>query len=319
MSLLLLFNVSGGEEEYVSAIVTTTSTVTGSVSLSIPAICTVAASSSVSSSTSVDVCMTCSIDCISTVDDIQSTYDTFLYLHPVQCVTSIDISLVALYTLTSSISCISNVSGRIAGITPIIADISAISECNAPTLCNDISLVTSSTCESGVAVLLVNTLSLISTVQCISSVSDIQPIVEYYITPDSTDTSCVITTSLSVDRTIIGLIGGAASLSQHIVVTYSCVSSLFPASECTAGLSSDVAPTAAVTCESTISGILDRVPTVAISISCVSSVAGSLSATKTFAASIDGVSAVDGQPYTLYIYATYTPPEQFIEITWEGT
>ena len=35
--------------------------------------------------------------------------------------------------------------------------------------------------------------------------------------------------------------------------------------------------------------------------------------------SIDGVSTVDGQPYSLYIYATYTVPDSYIRITWEGT
>ena len=206
-------------------------------------------------------------------------------------------------------------------ITSVTADRNLV--CSVPTvsttagaLSSDKPIATVCGASCNVTGVMINELYFTSTVQCESTIADITIVVEYYIQLDSVDTSCTITTSLSVDRTIIGLIGGAASLSQHIVVTYSCVSSLTPTSVCTAGLSSDIVLSSPITCESTVSGILDRSPPISTSISSISAVAGTLSVTKPFTASISGISAVSGQAYPLLITCSYTPPDQFILVEW---
>lgn len=45
----------------------------------------------------------------------------------------------------------------------------------------------------------------------------------------------------------------------------------------------------------------------------------SLDTTPGLISSLGASASVDGQPYTLYISGSYTPPNQYIEITWEGT
>lgn len=137
-----------------------------------------------------------------------------------------------------------------------------------------------------------------------------------------------------------GSVAAQSSVSSDLHVDISFTCTVTSTCSITALLGRLFSISSTVTCESTasatISGILVPISTVVTTESSVNAAVGreriivgliggaaSLTAildkSPSFITTLAASAAVDGQPYTLYIYATYTPPEQFIEITWEGT
>jgi hypothetical protein len=135
-----------------------------------------------------------------------------------------------------------------------------------------------------------------STVSATSSVvGDLYTDFEYIST--TVECSSEVAAHLSVDIASSVTVASESTISGHISVLRQLVSS--------------------VTCELSIVATLDRQQPLVGTVDCISSIAFVLGSTKYATVTVVCESTVSAQVYPLIIVGSYTPPEQFVLITWE--
>lgn len=183
-------------------------------------------------------------------------------------------------------------------------------------------------------------ISLEATVACVSSITVLLTHDLFLEEVQVVVTESVIEGSLAVDKIIEGLIGGSASLTVSLDANQGLFSLLELVSNVTdsdlnadKSLVSEVTCTSAVECSLPIDIVLSTVVNCTSDITCAiytdkpliiavaatSSVVSNINNGNLVPTIVDCVSVVECQSHILYLYATYTIPNDYIKITWECT